>query len=135
MLVGLEGLKAKGDLEIEIKGVERDSRNIKKGYLFVAIKGFETDGHEYIQKAIENGAVAIAIEQGAKVNIKDIPQDIVIILAKDTREFLAITASNFYKNPSKKFKLIGVTGTKGGFRESRKKSWINWNNCNLYKWN
>ncbi len=113
MLVGLEGLKAKGDLEIEIKGVERDSRNIKKGYLFVAIKGFETDGHEYIQKAIENGAVAIAIEQGAKVNIKDIPQDIVIILAKDTREFLAITASNFYKNPSKKFKLIGVTGTKG----------------------
>lgn len=113
MLVGLEGLKAKGDLDIEISGLERDSRKIEDGFLFVAIKGFQTDGHEYINQAIENGAKAIAIQNGFKLNLKEIPDDIVIILAEDTRELLAIASCNFYKNPSKKLTLIGVTGTKG----------------------
>ena len=53
MLVGLEGLKVKGNLEIEINGLESNSKNIKQGYLFVAIKGFSTDGHKYVQSAIQ----------------------------------------------------------------------------------
>ena len=113
MLVGLEGLKVKGNLEKEIEGLESNSKNVKKGYLFVAIKGFSTDGHQYVESAIENGATAIMIEEGCDLKNLKIPEDITVIMAKNTREGLAITASNFYGNPSRKFKLIGVTGTKG----------------------
>ena len=113
MLVGLEGLKVKGNLEIEIEGLESNSKNVKKGYLFIAIKGFSTDGHQYVESAIENGATAIMIEEGCDLKKLKIPEDITVIMAKNTREGLAITASNFYGNPSRKFKLIGVTGTKG----------------------
>ena len=114
ILVGLEGLKVKGDLEMEITGLEKDSRNIKKGNLFVAIKGFEADGHEYIEKAIDQGATAVMLQEGVdKDIIKKIPEDVTIIVAKDTRYALAISSCNFYNNPSKKFKLIGITGTKG----------------------
>ena len=113
MLVGLEDLKVKGDLDIEIEGLDRNSKNIKEGYLFVAIKGFSADGHKFINDAIENGAKAILVEEGCDLkSIKNL-DNITIVMAKDTREALAITSANFYKNPSKKFKLIGVTGTKG----------------------
>ena len=113
MLVGLEGLKVKGDLDIEITGLDRNSKNIKEGYLFIAIKGFSVDGHKFINDAIENGAKAILIEEGCDLKeIKNI-DNITIVMAKDTREALAITSANFYGNPSRKFKLIGVTGTKG----------------------
>ena len=113
MLIGLEGLKVKGDLEIEIKELESNSTKVKKGYLFVAIKGFDTDGHNYVEDAISNGATAVMIQEGCDLKSLKIPEGITIVMAKDTREALAICSSNFYKNPSRKFKLIGVTGTKG----------------------
>ena len=113
MLIGLEGLKVKGDLSIDIKGLEKNSKEIKEGYLFIAIKGFTADGHAYISNAIENGATAVMIEEGCDVKSLKIPEGITIIMAKDTREALAICSSNFYNNPSAKFKLLGVTGTKG----------------------
>ena len=113
MLVGLEGLRAKGNLEIEIKGLESNSKNIKEGYLFVAIKGFSVDGHKYIESAIANGATAVMVQEDCDLKAIKIPEDVTIVMAKDTREALAITANNFYDEPSKKFKLIGVTGTKG----------------------
>ena len=113
ILIGLEDLKAKGDLDIEIKGIDSNSKNIKDGYMFVAIKGFTVDGHEYIESAIENGATAIVVEEGFNLKSIKFPEGITIILAKNTREFLAIASSNFYGNPTEKFKLIGVTGTKG----------------------
>ena len=113
MLVGLEGLKVKGDLEQDIKEIESNSKNVKEGYLFVAIKGFDVDGHQYVASAIQNGATAVMIEEGCDLKALAIPEGITIIMAKNTREALAICSSNFYGNPSKKFKLIGVTGTKG----------------------
>ena len=113
MLVGLEGLKVRGSLDIEISGVESNSKNVKRGDLFVAIKGYMSDGHEFIEEAIKQGAMAVMIEEGCDLKKFKIPEEIVIIMAQDTREGLAILASNFYGNPSKKFKLIGVTGTKG----------------------
>ena len=113
MLVGLEGLKVKGDLSVDIKGVERDSKEIKEGYLFVAIKGFSVDGHQFVKDAIANGAVAVMIEEGCDFKALEIPDNITIVMAKNTREGLAIVSSNFYDNPSEKFKLIGITGTKG----------------------
>ena len=113
MLVGLEGLKVKGDLSVDIKGVERDSKEIKEGYLFVAIKGFSVDGNQFVNDAIANGAVAVMIEERCDFKALEIPDNITIVMAKNTREGLAIVSSNFYDNPSEKFKLIGITGTKG----------------------
>ena len=113
LLIGLNGLKARGSLDIDIKNVECNSKNIKEGDLFVAIKGFEENGHDFIDDAIKNGAVAIIIEEGCDLKSFKVNKDTVVIMAKDTREALAIVSCNFYKNPSKKFKLIGITGTKG----------------------
>ena len=113
ILAGLEGLKLRGDLELDIKGIQKDSRKIKEGDLFVAIKGYEFDGHKYIENAIQNGATAIMVEEGCNLKEFNIPGEITVVMAKDTREALAICAINFYGDPSAKFKLIGVTGTKG----------------------
>ena len=113
MLVGLEGLKVRGNLDLEINGLESNSKEIKKDYLFIAIKGYAVDGHKYINNAIENGAIAIIVEDGCNLKELNIPENITVVMAKNTREALAICASNFYNNPSSKFKLIGVTGTKG----------------------
>lgn len=113
VLLNIEGIKAKGDLDIEIKGIESNSKNVKKGFMFVAISGFSSDGHDFIQNAIENGANVIVAENIEKIKKIKIPEDIVLIIANNTREFLALSSCNFYKNPSKRFKLIGITGTKG----------------------
>lgn len=114
LLVNLEGIKAKGNLDIDITNVECDSRKVKENGLFVAIKGFDVDGNEYIEAAIENGAVAVMTTPDIdKKILKAIVEKVTIIIVPDTRLGLAITSANFYDNPSKKFKLIGITGTKG----------------------
>ncbi len=113
ILAGLENLKAKGNLEIDIKSIEMDSRKVTKDSMFVAIKGFESDGHDFIEKAVENGANCIMIEDSSKLKKANVPENVTIVVAPNTRYALAIAACNFYKNPSKKFKLIGITGTKG----------------------
>ena len=113
MLVGLEGLKVKGNLDIEITGLEKNSKEVKEGYMFVAIKGFSTDGHQFVENAIENGAKCVMLQEGCDLKSLTIPEDITVLMVKDTREALAICSSNFYGNPSAQLKLIGVTGTKG----------------------
>ena len=114
IIFGIEGLKAKGNLDIEINNISNDSREIKQNDLYIAIKGFDTDGHKYIKSAIQNGAIAVMIDEDMiKDVIKDIKEGITIITAKDTREATAICACNFYDNPSRKMQLIGITGTKG----------------------
>lgn len=113
VLVGIEGLKAKGSLNLDISSIECDYRTVKQGSLFVAIKGYEYDGHTFIEKAIEKGAKAIIFEEGA--NYKDFinNKDITFIMAPNTRLALSICSCNFFDNPSKKMKVIGITGTKG----------------------
>ena len=96
-----------------IKGIAKSSNEVKEGYLFVAIKGFTVDGHNFIEDAIKNGATAVMVEEGCDLKNIKFKEDTIIIMAKSTREGLAIVSSNFYNNPSTKFKLIGVTGTKG----------------------
>ena len=114
ILVGLEGLKVRGDLNIEITNLDKDSRNIKENGLFIAIKGFEADGHDYVETVIKQGAVAVVLQEGVNLDlVKKIPENVTVVVAKDTRYALAICSCNFYSNPSRKFKLIGVTGTKG----------------------
>ena len=115
ILANLDGLKVKGNLDIDIPNIQNNSKQVKEGDMFVAIKGFDFNGHEHIEEAIKNGAkVLMAQEDEVDKNIlKTISDDITLVLTKDTRYALAIAACNFYKNPSKKVKLIGVTGTKG----------------------
>ena len=97
--------------DINIEGVSIDSREIKEGYMFIAINGFETDGHKYINSAIEHGAKAVLIDSERFNEFKDL--DIEVITVPNTREVVAKVACNYYRNPSNEFKLIGVTGTKG----------------------
>ena len=115
ILSGLEGLKVRGNLDVNVKGIKNNSKAVEENDMFVAIKGFDDDGHNHIEEAIKNGAKVILAQEDEidKNIIKEIPEDIVLVLTKDTRYALAIVACNFYKNPSKKMKLIGVTGTKG----------------------
>ncbi|MCG2820852.1 MAG: UDP-N-acetylmuramyl-tripeptide synthetase, partial [Candidatus Atribacteria bacterium] len=97
-----------GDLNLNIKGIYHNSREIKRDFLFICIKGFTFDGHNFIDEAINRGAVALVVE-------KEIPPRpcITIIRVDDSRKALAILANQFYGFPSRKLKLIGVTGTNG----------------------
>ena len=98
-----------GNKDLEIRGLEIDSRNIKPGYLFIAIKGTATDGHTFIEKAIENGASAILCMEIPE----NIRPEIAYIQVEDTEDAVVRVATNFYGNPTSKMKLIGVTGTNG----------------------
>jgi len=113
ILSGIEGIKARGNLELQINSIECDSRNVKENSLFIAIKGFDVDGNTFIKSAVENGAKAIVIEEGTKLKKSDIEEDTVVVMVPNVRLAMAKMACNFYNNPSRKFKLIGITGTKG----------------------
>ena len=113
ILVGIEGIRARGNIDLDITNVDSDSRNIKDGGMFIAIQGYETDGIEYIGNAIENGAKVIMIQDNVEFKKLSIPEEITLVVVPDTRVALAVCACNFYDNPSRKFKLVGVTGTKG----------------------
>ena len=98
----------KGSLDIDIIHIENDSRNIKEGSLFIAEKGFTVDGHDYIHKAIENGAIAIVIQEDM-----DIREDITVIKVENSIDALAKFASTFYLESWKDMDMIGITGTNG----------------------
>lgn len=109
LLKNVKPIQIIGDTEKNIIGINIDSRKIEKDHLFVAIKGTQTDGHKYIDKAIELGACAILVE--------DIPEklseNITYIQVKSTEEAVGKVATTFYGDPSHKLKLVGVTGTNG----------------------
>ncbi|SDZ93697.1 UDP-N-acetylmuramoylalanyl-D-glutamate--2,6-diaminopimelate ligase [Flavobacterium gillisiae] len=98
-----------GSTEVAVGEIEFDSRKIEKNDIFVAIRGSVSDGHEYIQKAIELGAVAIVCDT-FPVNFE---KEITYIQVKDTNKALAFMAANYFGNPSEKLKLVGITGTNG----------------------
>ena len=81
--------------------------------VFFAIKGFAVDGTDYINSAVENGAIAVVIEDEKDIKKIEKINDITVALVPDIRKAMAISACNFYDNPSKKLRLVGVTGTKG----------------------
>ena len=93
--------------EIEITGISYDSRETKEGDVFVAIIGYETDGHKYIDSALKNGASAIICQE------KPANSNIPYILVEDSRLALALTSKTIFDNPSDKMKVIAVTGTNG----------------------
>ncbi|NFK77921.1 UDP-N-acetylmuramoyl-L-alanyl-D-glutamate--2,6-diaminopimelate ligase [Clostridium botulinum] len=95
----------------KIEKIEYDSRKVKEGDLFVCIEGYATDGHKYAKKAYDNGAKVIVCEK----DLEDLSyyKDCTIIKVSDSRKALAIMSSNYYGNPSKHIKIIGITGTNG----------------------
>lgn len=113
LLNGIENYKIKGDLELDIERVECNSKKVKPNSLFIAIKGYDFDGHEYVNEAIENGATAIMLDMSADLRKVNLKKKVTVIIADDTRKALAVVSCNYFGNPSAKFKLIGVTGTKG----------------------
>lgn len=101
--------KVFGNTHLAISEIAFDSRKVTNFGCFVAIKGVESDGHLFISKAIENGAIAIICEKfPTELNDK-----VTYVKVKDSSTALAIMASNYYEDPSKKIKLIGITGTNG----------------------
>ena len=94
--------------DIEITGITNDSRKVRPGYLYVAIKGYKADGHNFIKKSIECGAQAIVSEERSSLDT-NIPQ----IIVRNTRKALSSLSCCFYNNPSQKINLVGVTGTNG----------------------
>ena len=98
-----------GDPNVNITGVEIDSRKVKEGNLFVAIKGTQVDGHQYIPKAIELGATAILCEEAPRQ-----PQpNVTYAVVKSTEDVVGKVATRFHGDPSKHLKLVGATGTNG----------------------
>ncbi|MDM7995232.1 MAG: UDP-N-acetylmuramoyl-L-alanyl-D-glutamate--2,6-diaminopimelate ligase [Acidobacteriota bacterium] len=107
-LAQINGIQWTGDPGIILGGIAYDSRTVRTGDLFVAIKGEKADGARFISQAVEKGAAAIASEQP----IGPLPQ-VATILVSDARRFLAEISRVFYEDPSSRLKLVGITGTKG----------------------
>lgn len=97
-----------GSVDVDITGISFDSRKTENGHLFVAVDGSNVDGHKYINDAIENGAVAVLIQN----NVYAV-ENITVLKTEDSSYSLGVIASSFYENPSSKLKLIGITGTNG----------------------
>ena len=110
LLEELENKEVVGKLDVKINKIEYDSKKIEKGDVFVAISGLKEDGHEYINEAIEKGAVAIIVKKDYEVFAID---DVTFVKVEDTRTALAKVAAKYYDNPASKLKIIGITGTKG----------------------
>ena len=102
ILFGVSLRSLTGNRDEKIAGIAFDSREVKKGYLFVAVKGLTVDGHDFIESAIKNGANVIICEQ-LHENLGD---DITVVQTDHSAEALGIIASNFYGRPSEKLSLL-----------------------------
>ena len=106
LLHGLDVLELHADETLDITGVHYDSRQVMRGGLFVAISGFQTDGHKYIPKAAENGAACIVCEKKPEMQIP-------YVLVSDARAALAVLGANWFGHPADDMCVIGITGTNG----------------------
>src|SRR5690606_29235994 len=102
-------IEIQGSGNIAIEHICMDSRKVSKFSLFIAVRGTQVDGHDFIDTAIEKGAVAIVCEKLPT----QLVENITYVLVQDAAVALGQIAANFYDHPSKKLKLVGVTGTNG----------------------
>ncbi len=109
LISSINPLQITGELNRDVTSIIYDSRQVKEGSLFICIKGFKFDGHDFINRAVQNGAVAVLIEK----ELNKYKRDITYIQVKDSRETMADLAATFYNYPQEKLNLIGVTGTNG----------------------
>ncbi len=97
-----------GDLDLEISDIFYDSRKCIKNSVFVCLKGYNEDGHGFIDSAIANGAVAVVISDDVSIE-----GEITVVKVEDTREALAFMSAEFFENPASQLKTVAITGTKG----------------------
>jgi UDP-N-acetylmuramoyl-L-alanyl-D-glutamate--2,6-diaminopimelate ligase len=109
ILSNIQVLESSGSTDVAIAALQMDSRKVKAGDCFIAVKGTATDGHTYIDKCIAQGAVAVVCE----VMPADINAGITYIKVANSGKALGVMAGNFYDNPSANMKVVGVTGTNG----------------------
>ena len=109
ILAGVDMIEIRGDLSVPVRKIQFDSRQVEAGDLFVAVKGSHVDGHQFIEKALEKGAIAVVCE--------DIPENFssraVWIRIEGTQLAFGKIAAAFYNHPSANLKVVGVTGTNG----------------------
>jgi UDP-N-acetylmuramyl-tripeptide synthetase len=98
-----------GHSDIDLKGINSDSRKVESGHLFVAVKGTQADGHSYISTAIEKGAIAVLCEELPT----ELSENVTYIQVMDTEDAVGKAATAFYGDPTSKLELVGVTGTNG----------------------
>jgi UDP-N-acetylmuramoyl-L-alanyl-D-glutamate--2,6-diaminopimelate ligase len=109
ILKGLHIEEVRGNTNISLSDITFDSRKALPGVLFVAVKGTKTDGHDYISTALAAGSAAVVCEQMPE----NVPDEACLVRVKDSAYALGYLASAFYNNPSRRFKLVGITGTNG----------------------
>ena len=109
LITNIVPLNVVGGTEVEITGINIDSRRIAKGHIFVAIKGTQVDGHAFIGKALDMGAVAVLCETLPT----EVREGVTYVQVASTEDAVGRVATLFYGNPSTKLKLVGVTGTNG----------------------
>ena len=102
-------LSSKGELDVAVHDLRLDSRACKKGDVFFAIQGFETDGHYYINKAIENGAIVVVCQALPE----ELSEGVTFLQVENSAQACGQIAANYFDKPTKKLKLVGVTGTNG----------------------
>lgn len=103
----LKEKEVSGSLDVQVKGIALDSRKVRPGYLFIAIKGFEEDGHQFIEEAARGGASCLVVEE--EIEKISLP----VVRVPNSRRAAGLLAAKFYGYPAKKLRLIGVTGTNG----------------------
>ena len=108
LIAGLPVLELIGAADVDVKGVQIDSRQVAKDEMFIAVRGTAVDGHSFISTAIEQGAKVIVCEEIARV-----VEGIVYVRVENTEQITGQIATVFYGNPTEKLKLVGVTGTNG----------------------
>ena len=109
LLAEVKTLEVKGNADVAVTGVVIDSRQVKEGYLFVAVRGSRVDGHEFVAKAVELGAVAVLCEELPAA----CAEGVTYVRVANTEQCVGEVASAFYGYPSKQLQLVGVTGTNG----------------------
>lgn len=102
-------VSASGNMDLQITHIAFDSRKVRKGSLFIAVKGTQVDGHAYINQAVKAGAVAVVCE----ILPAEMDESVTYVAVQNSARALGFIASNFYDNPSSKLSLVGVTGTNG----------------------
>ena len=112
LLKDIDPLQIVGNKEVEVTGIQSDSRRVERGNIFVAQKGTTVDGHMYIGQCLAKGAQVVVIEDAAYMPEKQ-EEDICYVLVKNSDEALGKMAHTWYGRPSQQLKLIGVTGTNG----------------------
>ena len=105
--------KVNGDVNVDVKDIQFDSRQVSVGTLFVAQRGTKVDGHDFIDKAVKAGAVAVVCEKVESGKKKVESGKVTFVVVKDSSEALGLMAANFYSHPSHSLKLVGITGTNG----------------------